>query len=60
MNSLLEYQLKCIGYTSTLTESQLLTLIQLVNETYNTSDKNRAYQRKMLDITTNKIQTLHP
>lgn len=59
MNRLLEYQLKSIGYANTLTESQLLTLLKLVDDSYNSSDDNRAYQRKMLDIASNKIKTLN-
>jgi len=59
MNSLLEYQLKSIGYNSTLTEEKLLTFINLVNDAYNKSDENRAYQRKMLEYAKNKINKLH-
>ena len=59
MNSLLEYQLKSLGYTGTFTEEKLLTFINLVNDTYNKSDENRAYQRKMLEYAKDKINKLH-
>jgi len=58
MNKTLEYQLKSIDYRGSMDESQQLSLLHLVNNTYNKADENRIYQRKMLDVAKSKIRTL--
>ena len=58
MNKLLEYQLTSIGYRGVLDESQTLSLFNMVNDTYNKADKERSYQRDMLNIAKMKIQQL--
>jgi len=58
MNKLLKYQLKMIGYTNTLNKTQVFSLFNCVSNTYDNADKNRSYQRHMLNVAKEKIQKL--
>jgi len=59
MNKLLEYQLENIAYKGILNEKQKVSLFQSVSSAYDHADKNRAYQRGMLDVAKNKIRKLN-